>query len=542
MPRAAIYARFSTDRQSPCSAEDQIALCSERAEREGWEIAGVYTDIAISGATNRRPGMTALLADATAGAFDIVLAEAIDRISRNQADIATIYQRLEFANVAIETLSEGRINEMHIGFKGTMSAVFLKDLADKIRRGQRGTVSRGRVPGGLAYGYRVVPRINERGELDRGLREIDQEQAAVIRRIYREYLAGRGPKSIAHDLNRDGIPSPAGGEWRGSSIAGHRARQLGVLHNPIYAGRYLYNRVTMKRDPESRKRVSRVNPSAEKIMVEMPELRIIDEETWQAVQDLTEQRANGPMSQHKRPRHLLSGLITCGGCGGSVSIVGGKRLGCIRHREAGTCSIRKTINREVLEQRVLAGVVHELLSPEAISHLVQRYHAKAAEYEKHDRESVDALDKRIAAADRSISRLVAAIAEGAADFTEIREALAARKADRESLIRQREELSADRIVVMNPHVVEDYRRRVKSLSIVLDQATGVEQAEVKQRLRDLIEGVKVTPTNTDWDIEVLSSLGSAVALATAPQTPRRGSGMSDRVVAKEGLEPPTRGL
>ncbi len=211
-------------------------------------------------------------------------------------------------------------------------------------------------------------------------------------------------------------------------------------------------------------------------------------------------------------------------------------------RRSGTCSIRKTINREVLEQRVLAGVVHELLSPEAISHLVQRYHAKAAEYEKHDRESVDALDKRIAAADRSISRLVAAIAEGAADFTEIREALAARKADRESLIRQREELSADRIVVMNPHVVEDYRRRVKSLSLVLDQATGVEQAEVKQRLRDLIEGVKVTPTNTDWDIEVLSSLGSAVALATAPQTPRRGSGMSDRVVAKEGLEPPTRGL
>ena len=130
MPRCAIYARFSTDRQSANSAEDQIALCSARAQREGWEIAGVYTDIAISGATNRRPGMTSMLADAAAGAFDIVLSEALDRIARNQADIATIYQSLEFANVAIETLSEGRVNELHIGLKGTMGALFLKDLAD----------------------------------------------------------------------------------------------------------------------------------------------------------------------------------------------------------------------------------------------------------------------------------------------------------------------------------------------------------------------------------------------------------------------------
>ncbi|GAN12491.1 hypothetical protein JAGODDHD_03286 [Sphingomonas paucimobilis] len=53
---------------------------------------------------------------------------------------------------------------------------------------------------------------------------------------------------------------------------------------------------------------------------------------------------------------------------------------------------------------------------------------------------------------------------------------------------------------MNPGVVDDYRRGVKSLSRTLEEAAGVEQAEVKQRLRDLIEGVKIRPTNTDWDI------------------------------------------
>lgn len=239
MPRCAIYARFSTDKQSATSAEDQIATCSARAAREGWEIANVYTDVAISGATNRRPGMTAMLADASAGSFDIVLAEALDRIARNQADIATIYQRLEFANVAIETLTEGRVNELHIGLKGTMGALFLKDLADKIRRGQRGAATRGRVPGGLTYGYEVVTQLNDRGELDRGLRRVVPEQAAVVQRIYAEYIAGDSPKTIARRLNADGIPSPRGGEWRASTLSGNRERGIGVLCNPVYSGKYL---------------------------------------------------------------------------------------------------------------------------------------------------------------------------------------------------------------------------------------------------------------------------------------------------------------
>ncbi|MEG8025080.1 recombinase family protein [Sphingomonas aurantiaca] len=207
MPRCAIYARFSSDRQSQTSADDQVADCRARAEREGWEVVQVYADLAISGASNKRPGMTSMLADAAAGSFDIVLAEALDRIARNQADIATIYQRLVFADVRIETLSEGHVNELHIGLKGTMGALFLKDLGEKIRRGQRGTVSRGRIPGGLCYGYDVVRELNEKGELEAGRRRINPDQAAVVVRIITEYVAGRSPKLIAHGLNLDGIPS-----------------------------------------------------------------------------------------------------------------------------------------------------------------------------------------------------------------------------------------------------------------------------------------------------------------------------------------------
>ena len=78
--------------------------------------------------------------EVASGTVDIVIAEALDRLSRDQEDIARIYKRLSFAQVTLVTLAEGEINELHNGLKGTMNALFLKDLANKTRRGQRGRV------------------------------------------------------------------------------------------------------------------------------------------------------------------------------------------------------------------------------------------------------------------------------------------------------------------------------------------------------------------------------------------------------------------
>src|SRR6202453_1114282 len=106
-----------------------------------------YTDAAISGASLMRPGIQQLMQDAMAGRFQIILAEALDRLSRNLADIAGLYQSLTFAGVRIVTLSEGEISELHIGLKGTMNSLQLKDLAEKVRRGLRGRVEAGKSGG-----------------------------------------------------------------------------------------------------------------------------------------------------------------------------------------------------------------------------------------------------------------------------------------------------------------------------------------------------------------------------------------------------------
>ena len=143
MTRAAVYARYSSDNQRAASIEDQFRLCREHAQRERWVIVGSYEDAAISGSsTIRRPGIQRLMRDAQHGEFNILVAEALDRISRDQADVATLYKRLEFAGVTIVTLAEGEISELHVGLKGTMNALFLKDHRGSAQGGRRAHAGR----------------------------------------------------------------------------------------------------------------------------------------------------------------------------------------------------------------------------------------------------------------------------------------------------------------------------------------------------------------------------------------------------------------
>ena len=105
--RAAIYARYSSDMQSEASIEDQVRLCRERIEADGWDLVQTYSDRAISGASMLRPGLQGLIEDAMSAKFDVVVAEALDRLSRDQADIAALHKRLSFAGVRIVTLADG---------------------------------------------------------------------------------------------------------------------------------------------------------------------------------------------------------------------------------------------------------------------------------------------------------------------------------------------------------------------------------------------------------------------------------------------------
>jgi site-specific DNA recombinase len=259
--KVAIYARYSSDNQRDASIADQLRVCREFATRQGWTIVDEFTDHAVSGATLLRSGFQTLMRDALNGRFDVVLAEALDRFSRDQEDTAGLFKRLTFAGVNIVTLAEGDITHLHVGLKGTMNALFLKDLADKTRRGLRGRVELGRSGGGLSYGYRV--RRPTHDGMATGEREIVPAQAEVVRRIFSVYSTGMSPKAIARQLNAERCPGPGGAPWNPSTIHGNPGRGTGILNNELYIGRMVWNRLRYVKDPDTGRRVSRLNPPSE---------------------------------------------------------------------------------------------------------------------------------------------------------------------------------------------------------------------------------------------------------------------------------------
>jgi site-specific DNA recombinase len=265
------------------------------------------------------------LQDAVDGRFGIVITESLDRLSRDQEDIAHIFKRISFAGGRIVTVSEGEINELHIGLKGTMGALYLKDLADKTRRGLRGRVEAGKSGGGNSYGYDVARGVGPDGQPLTGERRINAQEAAIVRRIFEDYAAGVSPRAIAKGLNAEGVPGPLGGTWGPSTIHGNRQRGTGILNNELYIGRLVWNRLRYVKDPETGKRVSRPNPDSAWIMQNVAALRIVDQDLWQRVK--TRQGAleavcsSGDVPGYwdrRRPRYLFTGLMQCAVCGGGI--------------------------------------------------------------------------------------------------------------------------------------------------------------------------------------------------------------------------------
>ena len=161
--RATVYARFSTDLQSACSIEDQIGFAPIKAE--GWSLIATYTDHAISGASRLRPGFQKLLQGARRRLRRRRRRSARPAVARPGGHRRAL-QAAGLRRRASVTLAEGEISELHVGLKGTMNALFLKDLAMKTRRGLEGRVRQGRSGGGLCYGYEVVRRERRRGQPD----------------------------------------------------------------------------------------------------------------------------------------------------------------------------------------------------------------------------------------------------------------------------------------------------------------------------------------------------------------------------------------
>lgn len=527
--RSVVYARFSTALQRDASVEDQIRQCKAFIAGKGWSFVRSYEDRAMSGASAFRPAYQKMRDDSRAGAFDVVVAVSLDRFSRDQEDTAALYKRLKHLGIPIVTIAEGEVTPLHVAFAGAMNSIALTLLAEKTWAGLEGRVLQGCSGGGIPYGYRLDESRNGRdgnadkaGKGDRGYRVIDPEQAEIVRRIFSAYADGVAPRAIAFALNREGIPGPRGSAWAQSTINGNRQRGTGILNNEIYVGRLVWNRLEYRKDPDTGKRVSRLNPETDWRVVDVPGLRIVPPELWDAAKarqhaldaglekkrDPDKNRRSG-ICGTRRPQHLLSGLIRCSICGGGMSLVGGTSYGCSTARNKGTCSNRRTIQKHHLETMVLDGLKAQLMAPDAVKAFVAEFHREINRRNAERRAQSDLIRRDTEKVDREIQAIVEAIKRGAFSAALQRELsmLEARQAD---FVRQAQ-APAPAAVTIHPNASELYRRKVADLHLALaEPATRGAAAEV---LRGLIDEIRVTPEGDGNLVELVGELAALLQLS-----------------------------
>jgi len=428
-----------------------------------------------------------------------------------------------------------------------MNAMFLKELADKTRRGLRGRIEIGKAGGGLCYGYRVVRRL-ENGVVTTGEREINEEEAAVVRRMFRDYAAGASPKQIAKALNKDGISGPQGALWSPSTVHGNPERGIGILHNELYVGRLVWNRQRFLKDPDTGKRAARLNPKSEWITKDVPDLRIIDDELWQAVRDryASVQHKWGQadesrrFNQFKRPKYLFSGLTKCGVCGAGFVLYSREQLSCFGAHARGTCDNRLTVPRQEVQLRVLHALQAKLLRKDFFEEFCTEFAKEMNRLRMEQRAGLTSAERELLRLEARRKKFVQLVMDGVSG-SEVKDEVIG-MASRRGELEQQLKTATDPPPLLHPSMADLYRTKVEQLADALQHEDS--RIEAAERLRGLIDSIVLTPEAGQLRIELKGNLAAMLTVAQrTKRSPETGDlSMPIQLVAGGGFEPPTFGL
>ena len=577
--KAAIYSRYSTDLQNERSTEDQIDLCKAFARHEGFSVVATYADKAMSGASmHGRNGLRQMVQAAQAGAFNVIIVEHMDRLSRDMEDMAGMYKRLSFMGIKIVEVHGGEATTLTVGMRAMFAQMFREENVHKVRRGMTGLIKQGLSAGGKAYGYRPVKKFDQHGEPIRGELEIVPEEAPIVLRIFEDYAKGVSPKAICKRLTAEHVKPPRGKGWSPSTLIGLASRGTGMLRNPIYVGRIVWNKVHMVKDPMTGNRVSRPNPQSERQRAEVPELRIVPDEIFEAVQAQIIERSHSERHSnigiHKRPKYLLSGLLKCGACGSGMSRMGDDKSGrtrirCSAHTNSGACPGPKTFYAEEVENLVINSLTMELASPDQIKIYAERYIKARVAHGVHENRRRAQIEARLAAIAKDNDLLLGLLMRGRGDQDAIDARMKAQGRERDDLKEEIARLPRGSNVILHPTAIKSLadklttpsasrlhnrRAKLEATLHLLD-----EMRELGPIVRELIRAVTLYRDNDErLVIRVEASLVSflqgdeppkpgVVPLVTEDRCVRNSTHIDidmgiGPLVAGEGLEPPTPGL
>jgi site-specific DNA recombinase len=387
---------------------------------------------------------------------------------------------------------------------GAMSEQYRQEIARRTRRGLEGRARARQPTGGRAYGY-IAARESSNGE-----RAIHDEQAAIVRRIFRMYAHGAAPRAIAATLNEERVPSPGSGwnritrrraGWVQSAIAGDARRAVGILNNELYIGRVVWNRFRWVRSAsDSSRRRAVLNPSSEWIVHTDERLRIVPQELWDRVkarqrvrsEDVGESvrralNAAAAKRKGRKPKFLFSGLLNCGICGARLVMADRTHYACSSRVNGGAaaCASDVRIRRQIIESGLLAGIKNDLLAPDVMAEVRRQ----VQQIVRENARTLPDEGNRLQVVEREVANLTDAIASGTLRASAaIAERLARAEGELARLHAAPQPRRPPNVERLLPQVTERYRALVERLETSLIE-TDMDMARAD--LRTLFGSIRV---------------------------------------------------
>ncbi len=395
--RCALYGRRSTDEHQMASMDVQVEEGKRYIAKNGGTLRPehIFLDDAISRAEfKKRPGLIALLNAAKAKQFDAVIVRDESRLGGDTFRSGLIIQDLLESGIQLlfyysdeRVRCEGAVDKFMIAARGFAAELEREKTAQRAHEHLLTKARRGLVVGGRVFGYDNV----EVKEGDRRVRveyRINENEAKIVREIFRRYADGEGLRTIAQDLQRRGIPAPKAGR-RGTGVWSYSSIRE-MLRRDRYRGRIVWGRHEKTYRGGTKVRIRRL--SDQWVKLDVPELRIVEDDVWKLVQQKVEKQA-GNVDKRKRgpaPRYLLSGLARCADCGGLIHVARGKNgrenvavYACSKRKNLGAHACKNGLRRPVeavdavVVEWIRSNVIDEALIAMTLEQLRRRMGARA---------------------------------------------------------------------------------------------------------------------------------------------------------------------
>lgn len=375
---AVIYARYSSHNQTERSIEGQLQDCYEYAERCGFNVVGEYIDRAMTGTNDNRENFQKMIADAAKKQFQYIIVYKLDRFARNRYDSAIYKNKIKKYGVrvlsAMEQISDSPEGIILESVLEGMAEYYSANLSQNVKRGLRVAIQNKTYTGGIPpYGYKVVDRIVQP----------DEKTAPIAKWIFEQYANGVPKRKIIDELNNKGYKSKTGKQFTINSLQ-H------VLNNKKYIGIHTFK--------------------GEEIEGIFP--AIIDESTFNKVQQQLKRHKHAPAAQKARIEYLLQGKAFCGYCGSPmVGDAGTGKSGtryyyyaCSKYKKHVRECKKKREKKDFIEWYVVEQTLLYVLNPKQMNYLAERV---VDVYNKDfNDEKIKELENSISAIDKEMDALI----------------------------------------------------------------------------------------------------------------------------------------